>query len=54
MHAQRNLLKKRVLHLLGVFRSARHPEQHKADDEQHRDAADAESISAHGVPSFGW
>ena len=24
------------------------------DREQHRDAADAESISAHGVPSFGW
>ena len=29
-------MKKRVLHLLGVFRPARHPEQHKADDEQHR------------------
>ena len=34
-------MKKRVLHLLGVFRPARHPEQHKADDEQHRDAAHA-------------
>ena len=41
VHAQRSLLKKRVLHLLGVFRPARHPEQHKADDEQHRDAAHA-------------
>ena len=37
----RGAFEKRVLHLLGVFRPARHPEQHKADDEQYRDAAHA-------------